>query len=132
MKTSSTLLWITVAVLMLTARSASAVDVFRNQPNIAAAYNAVLDARLKLDSSPSFITADTINKVRSQLYFAKICLEKAAKNKGSYRPHAISLIVSAQKELENMSTNMSHHERARQLVKDAFDQVHKAGRAGAR
>lgn len=132
MKTSRNLLWIILAVLMLAASSAPAVDVFPYQPNINAAYNAVLDATLKLDASPSFITPDTISKVRSRLAFAKICLENAKKNKGTHRPSAISLITSAQRELEAMSTNMSHHDRARQLVKMAFEQVHKAGKAGAR
>jgi hypothetical protein len=131
MKTS-TLTCLTFALLLLATRSASAVDVFIYQPNINAAYNAVLDARMKLETSPSFITPDTIKKVRSKLVFAKICLEKAKKNKGSHRPSAIALIDNAQKELEAMTGNMSHHERARQLVKNAFEQVHQAGRAGAR
>jgi hypothetical protein len=123
---------LTFAILLLTPRSASAVDVFPCQPNINAAYNAVLDATLKLDASPSFITPDTISQVRSRLAFAKICLEKAKKNKGTYRPSAIALITNAQRELEAMSIDMSHHERARQLVKMAFERVHKAGMAGAR
>lgn len=123
---------LTFAILLLTPRSASAVDVFPCQPNINAAYNAVLDATLKLDSSPSFITPDTISKVRSRLAFAKICLENAKKNKGTHRPSAIALITNAQRELEAMSIDMSHHEQARQLVKMAFERVHKAGMAGAR
>lgn len=131
MKTS-TLTCLTFVFLLLATRSATAVDVFRTQPNIHAAYNAVLDARLKLDASPSFITPDTINKVRAKLSFARICLEKARKNKGSHRPSAIALIDNAQKELEAMTISMSHHERAKQLVNDAFEQVHQAGRAGSR
>lgn len=131
MKTHN-LTWITLAILMLATGTVSAVDVFRSQPNIAAAYNAVLEATLKLDQSPSFITPQTINTVKGKLAFAKICMEKAAKNKGSHRPSAISLINNAQTELEGMLKDMRHHERARQLVKDAFDQVHKAGKAGAR
>jgi hypothetical protein len=127
-----TLTSLTFAFILLATRSASAVDVFIHQPNINAAYNAVLDARLKLESSPSFITPDTINKARSRLAFAKICLENAKKNKGTHRPSAISLIASAQRELEAMSTDMGHHDRAKQLVKMAFEQVHKAGKAGAR
>ena len=113
MKTS-TLTCLTFALLLFVTRSASAVDVFPYQVNINAAYNAVLDARLKLESSPSFITHETIHKVRSKLAFAKICLE------------------NAQKELEAMTGNMSHHERAKELVKSAFEQVRQAGRAGAR
>lgn len=131
MKTSI-LSCLTLALLLLATRSASAVDVFIYQPNINAAYNAVLDARLKLEASPSFITHDTINKVRAKLAFAKICLEKAKKNKGTHRPSAISLIDNAQRELEAMTGNMSHHDRAKALVKSAFEQVHQAGRAGAR
>lgn len=128
----STLNCLILAFILLATRSTSAVDVFRSQPNIAAAYNAVLDARLKLDASPSFITPDTISKARSKLAFAKICMEKARKNKGSHRPSAIALISSAESELEAMLGDMGHHERARQLVKSAFDEVHKAGLAGAR
>lgn len=131
MKTS-TLTCLTFALLLFVTRSASAVDVFPYQVNINAAYNAVLDARLKLESSPSFITHETIHKVRSKLAFAKICLENAKKNKGSHRPSAIALIENAQKELEAMTGNMSHHERAKELVKSAFEQVRQAGRAGAR
>lgn len=127
-----TLACLAFALLLLATRSASAVDVFLYQVNINAAYNAVLDARLKLEASPSFITPDTIKKVSSKLAFAKICLQKAKKNKGSHRPSAIALIESAQKELEAMTGNMSHHERAKELVKSAFEQVHQAGRAGAR
>lgn len=59
-------------------------------------------------------------------------MEKARKNKGSHRPSAIALISSAESELEAMLGDMGHHERARQLVKSAFDEVHKAGLAGAR
>lgn len=82
----STLNCLILAFILLATRSTSAVDVFRSQPNIAAAYNAVLDARLKLDASPSFITPDTISKARSKLAFAKSVWRRPGRTKARTAP----------------------------------------------
>lgn len=119
MKTFVTIL---LTCILVVGSALAAEPAFPGQPNINTALKKLTDAQEILNLGTGK-PADAAAKLQE----AQNALEKASKNKGTYRQSAIRLTAQAIKHLEKGDVGTAKHE-----VEEALENVNKAGQTGGR
>ncbi len=102
-------------------------DVFPGQPRISTAYNKLNSAVLELEKCNREDPKGHVTAVVDLLDVARLNLEQATKNKGSYPSAAIKLIDKTKEVLAKTPLDKARIDEATDLTKEALKKTSQAG-----